>query len=322
MARKTNKTIMGVFFFVFILMIGFIAFSVTTLKSLKKSSPLALKNAPIAVIKVEGVIMESMPTIELLHTAEKDKKFKAIIMRINSPGGAVGPTQEIYEEMRRIDENVKPVYASFGSVAASGGYYLGAGARKIYANAGAITGSIGVIMNFLNLSKLFDYLKVDPKVVKAGRYKDLGNTNREMTAEEKLLLKGMLDQVHTQFKNDILKTRKDKLKGDINEMAQGQIFSGEEALNLGLVDALGGLYVAGREIHKELKLEEKFGLKVVEKKKKVGLREIIEQMESVTDLSGLLSGLLSRDLVDSGMTKKFNIDMFRRYTPVPMYLMP
>ena len=143
-----------------------------------------------------------------------------------------------------------------------------------------------------------------------------------MTAEEKLLLKGMLDQVHTQFKNDILKTRKDKLKGDINEMAQGQIFSGEEALNLGLVDALGGLYVAGREIHKELKLEEKFGLKVVEKKKKVGLREIIEQMESVTDLSGLLSGLLSRDLVDSGMTKKFNIDMFRRYTPVPMYLMP
>jgi protease-4 len=85
--------------------------------------------------------------------AEKDKKIKAIILRVNSPGGAVGPTQEIYEEVRRIDENEKPVYASFGAVSASGGYYIGAACRKIFANAGALTGSIGVIMNFMNLSK-------------------------------------------------------------------------------------------------------------------------------------------------------------------------
>ncbi len=317
MSRKTNKTIMGIFFVVFVLMIGFITFSVTTLKTLKKSDNLLkFENASIAVIKVEGVIMESIPTIKLLHQAEKEKKYKAIIMRINSPGGAVGPTQEIYEEMRRIDKDVKPIYASFGSIAASGGYYLGAGARKIYSNAGAITGSIGVIMNFMNLEELFDYLKVDPSVIKAGRFKDIGNTNRQMTLEEKKLLEGMLTKVHDQFKKDILATRKDKLKKDINILAQGQIYSGEEAFDLGLVDSLKGLYAAAREIHEELEIEDEFGINFVEKKKKATLREILDKMESSSSIGDLISKFMG------GGSPDLNFESFRARTPVPMYLMP
>lgn len=309
---------MGLFFAVFVLMIGFITFSVTTLKTVKKSSILMKTDAPIAVIKIEGVIMESIPTIKLLQQAEKEKKFKAILLRVNSPGGAVGPTQEIYEEIRRIDTDVKPVYSSFGSIAASGGYYIGAATRKIYSNAGAITGSIGVIMNFLNLEKLYEYLKVNPKVVKAGRFKDIGNSNRDMTPEEQRLLNEMLETVHVQFKNDIVKTRKDKLKAPIDEVAQGQIYSGEEAFNLGLVDSLKGLYAAAREIHEELELEEEFGIKFVEKKKKATIREILEKMESVTDIN-----LISKFLNISEMPiKNLQLEIFKPSTPIPMYLMP
>ena len=134
--------------------------------------------------------MDSNKIVRKLLIAEEDESLKALIVRIDSPGGAVGPTQEIYDEIIRIDKN-KPVYASFGSVAASGGYYIGAAARKIYANKGTITGSIGVIMQFVDLSKLYEYLKFGHKRL-SRLYKDIGSPNRPMTKKEKELLAGTI----------------------------------------------------------------------------------------------------------------------------------
>ena len=251
----------------------------------------------IAVVEVNGVIMESKKTIELLEKAHEDKTTKAIIMRVNSPGGAVGPTEEIYEEIRRIDElytssegkEGKPIYASFGSVAASGGYYIGAATRRIYTNAGTMTGSIGVIMHFLNNSKLMEWAKLKPYNIKSGRYKDIGNGGRDMTDEERDMLEGMVAGVHDQFRKDILRTREKKIKGDLVELSQGQIFSGRQAVEFGLADKIASLWEAGREIHEELKLEGKFGLKFIKKKKKPKIFELVDNLdEAITDVRSMI----------------------------------
>jgi protease-4 len=211
--------------------------------------------------------------------AENSKDIKAIILRIDSPGGAVAPTQEIYEEVRRIDEK-KPIFASFGTVAASGGYYIGAATRKIWANAGTLTGSIGVIMQMADLSELFKWAKYKPEVIKAGRYKDIGSPNRSMTSEERMVLTDLLAGTHKQFMDDISAVRKDRLKKDISELAQGQIFHGSEAKELGLVDEVGSLWQAGRSIHKEMKLKGEFGLRFLKPtKKKFSLSDFLQQTE-------------------------------------------
>lgn len=237
------------------------------------------KSAAIAVISIENEIMESKKVVEMLFEAEEDKKIKAIILRIDSPGGAVAPTQEIYEEVRRIDK-IKPVYASFGTVAASGGYYIGSAARKIWANSGTLTGSIGVIMQMADLSELFKWAKFKQETIKAGRYKDIGNPGRPMTDEERMFLTDLLAGTHKQFMDDIMAVRKDRLKKPITELAQGQIFHGYEAKELGLVDEVGSLWQAGREIHKELKLKGKFSLRYLKpQKKKFSISELLQDTE-------------------------------------------
>lgn len=266
MTRERTKGIVGIFILITVLFFIFIIFAFYTVSQLKQTSDMSSDwmnsqaNAPIAVIPVEGEIRESRKVIEMLLDAEKDKKIKAIIIRVDSPGGAVGPTQEIYEEIRRIDEK-KPIYSSFGTVAASGGYYIGAATRKIYANSGTLTGSIGVIMQLTDLSELFKFAKVKQETVKAGRYKDIGSPSRSMTDEERMLLNDLLADTHKKFREDITAVRGDRLKIDITELAQGQIFSGDQALKAGLVDEIAGLWKAGRAIHKELKFEGEFGMR-------------------------------------------------------------
>ncbi len=259
MSREKSRGIVGIFVLTTALFVVFLLFAFYTVSNLRDTSDLSARalrddeDGPIAVITIEGAIMESKKVVQLLLAAEEEDAIKAIILRIDSPGGAVAPTQEIYEEVRRIDAK-KPVYASFGSIAASGGYYIGAAARKIYANPGSLTGSIGVIMQTADLSELFAFAKVKPGVVKAGRYKDLGSPHRPMTEEEQKLLTDSLASTHRQFINDIVKVREDRLQKKPEEFAQGQIFNGEEALAMGLVDELAGLWEAGRRVHKELKL--------------------------------------------------------------------
>jgi protease-4 len=292
MSESRKRGVVGLVGLIGVLFFIFLAFSVMMLNSVKMSdeeftsSVIGNQNAPIAVVKVEGVIMDATKTVEELIMAEEDKTVKAIIVRIDSPGGVVGPTQEIYEEMVRIDE-VKPVFASFGSVAASGGYYIGAAARKIYSTPGVMTGSIGVIMQFMDLSQLYEWAKVKPETIKAGTFKDIGSPSRAMTEDEKKLMSKMLDVVHKQFRDDIMKRRGDRIKGDIAQIAQGQIYSGTEALELGLVDELAGMWEAGRKIYKDLDLSKdgKFGLRVIKKKDKFSWGDFLENVEgSVKDL--------------------------------------
>ncbi|MDP7320271.1 MAG: signal peptide peptidase SppA [Bacteriovoracaceae bacterium] len=292
MSSQRSKGIVGIFVLITVLFVIFLIFAFYTVSSLRDSDrvmdSMSGKNGPIAVVEVEGVIMDSKDTIKKLLKAEQMETIKAIIVRVNSPGGAVGPTQEIYEEIRRIDKK-KPVYASFGTVAASGGYYIGAACRKIFSNAGAMTGSIGVIMNFMNLKELYKWAKIEPEIIKAGKYKDIGNSAREMTQEEKLLLSEMTENVHEQFILDIFKVREkriiDGMEG-LRKYAQGQIFSGQGAKERGLVDDIAGLWEAGRKVHAELKLKENFGLKFIKLKKDFELADVLGGIEqSVKDFN-------------------------------------
>ena len=282
-SSKNNKAIFGIFAMVFVFFVILIVFAFYTMNAFNETSN-AEKNsnrAHIGVIEVEGVIMDSKDTVDLLQTAEEDKQIEAIILRVNSPGGAVGPTQEIYEEIQRIDK-IKPIYASFGGIAASGGYYIGSGTRKIWASPGTLTGSIGVIMEFMDLSKLYEFAKVAPQTVKAGRYKDAGNPARALTAEESDMMNKLIAGVHKQFKDDILKRRASKIKGNIEEIAQGQIFSGEVAKEIGLVDEMGRLSTAGRAIQKTLKpssAKDEFALKFIKKKKNASFLDLLGSLD-------------------------------------------
>lgn len=285
MSRERSKGIVGIFILVTVLFLLFIVFAFYTVSQLKESTSMGEslvnegKNSPIAVITIENEIMESKKIVEMLLAAEEEKSIEAIILRIDSPGGAVAPTQEIYEEVRRIDKK-KPIYASFGSVAASGGYYIGAACRKIWANAGTLTGSIGVIMQTADLSELFKWAKVKPEVIKAGLYKDIGSPSRAMTEQERQILTDLLAGTHKQFREDILAVRKDRLKKDIIDLAQGQIFHGTEAKEVGLVDEVGSLWQAGRAIHKEMKFKGKFSLRYLKpQRKKFTLTELLQDTE-------------------------------------------
>lgn len=295
MSRERSKGIVGIFALITVLFVVFMVFAFFTISSLRNTSDLSSKamkgdeDGQIAVITIENAIMESKKIVQLLHAAEEEESIKVILLRIDSPGGAVAPTQEIYEEVRRIDKK-KPVYASFGSIAASGGYYIGAAARKIYANPGSLTGSIGVIMQFADLSELFAFAKYKPDLIKAGKYKDIGSPNRPMTDEERSILTASLAVTHKQFINDIVKVREDRLLKKPEEFAQGQIFNGEEALAIGLVDELAGLWEAGRRIHKEQKLKGEFGLRFLKpKKKRMSFSDLLsEGEETLSDIRGAL----------------------------------
>ena len=194
----------------------------------------------VGVVELTGVIMDSKKFLKQLDKMEEDDDIKAVVVRLNSPGGAVGPSQEIYDAVKRFK---KPIIASMGSIAASGAFYVAMGASKIFANAGTITGSIGVIMEFANLEKLYEWAKIKRYVLKTGKFKDAGSEYREMTPEERALLQGMIDDVLVQFKQAVATGR--KLPFDqVTAIADGRIFSGSQAKGLKLVDELGGLHEA------------------------------------------------------------------------------
>jgi len=195
----------------------------------------------IAIVEVKGVITQSSGVIEELQQYLADDGVKAIILRVDSPGGGVGPAQEIYREIIRIrSTSKKKVVTSMGSVAASGGYYIACASDRIVANPGTITGSIGVIMQFSNLEELLKKIGVKGVVLKSGEHKDIGSPFREMTPEEKRIMQEVLDNVHQQFIQAVADGRKLE-RAKVAQIADGRILTGEQAKNLGLVDQLGNL---------------------------------------------------------------------------------
>ncbi len=191
----------------------------------------------VAVIELNGVIFDSKKILKKFEDYADDDEVKAIVLRINSPGGAVAPSQEIYEVVKKYK---KPVIASIGSLGASGGYYIACGAKKIFANPGSLTGSIGVIMEFANLEKLYDWAKIKRYSIKTGKFKDTGAEYRDMTSEDKALLQEMVDDVLVQFKKAVAEGRKLSL-AQVSLVADGRIFSGNQAKTAKLVDELGTL---------------------------------------------------------------------------------
>lgn len=193
----------------------------------------------VGIIEVSGVISDSKNIIHHLKQFRDDPSIKAIVLRIDSPGGAVGPSQEIFREVRKTI-NTKTVIASMGTVAASSGYYIASGANGIVANAGTITGSIGVIMAFSNFKEIIRKIGLVPIVIKSGEYKDMGSPTREMTSNEREILQGLVDAVHRQFVRDVAEGR-NLDTGKVSALADGRVYTGEQAKALGLVDRIGNL---------------------------------------------------------------------------------
>jgi len=193
----------------------------------------------IGIVEVHGPIIASEAILRHLKAFREDEGIKAVVVRIDSPGGGVGACQEIYQAIKRT-AGQKPVVASMGGVAASGGYYIAAAAPYIMANPGTITGSVGVIMGYTNVESLLEKIGVYPVVIKSGKYKDTGSPTRKLTAEERQLLQGLSDDLHTQFIEDIASGRQMEV-AKVKAMADGSVFSGKTARSYGLVDRLGNL---------------------------------------------------------------------------------
>jgi protease-4 len=197
----------------------------------------------VALVKLQGVILDSRKTIDQLERYAKDNRVKAIVLRVDSPGGGVAASQEIYQEIKRLrEEKKKVVVVSMGSVAASGGYYVACAADRIFANPGTVTGSIGVIAEWYNYRGLLDWAGLKPEVIKSGPLKDIGSPAREMTEEERQFLQGMVDRLYSQFVGAVVEARAGKQGLDeakIRALSDGRVFTGDEAVQTGFADELG-----------------------------------------------------------------------------------
>lgn len=194
----------------------------------------------VGLVDVLGAIEESEPVVDQLDRMERDSSVRAVVVRLDSPGGGVAASQEIYEAVRRVRDAGKPVVASLGGVAASGAYYVACAADSIVSNPGTLTGSIGVIMTFPNTEELFRKVGLRFDVVKTGKFKDIGSMSRPMTDDERRLLEEVLGNVYEQFVDAISEGRGLE-RAEILPLADGRIFSGDQALEYGFVDRMGDL---------------------------------------------------------------------------------
>ncbi len=233
MKMRTVYLFMGIS--IFIIVLFFV--SVLLAKLLSGENNSFSLGEEIGVVEVKGLIVDSHEYIIQLNKFRDNKRIKAVVLRIDSPGGVVGPTQEIYEEVKKFVLK-KPLIVSMGSVAASGGYYIAAPATKIVANPGTITGSIGVLMKLSNIQGLLGKVGLKSFVLKSGTFKDTGSPVRPMTKEDRRILQEVIDSLHGQFVTAVSEGRKISIE-EVRKIADGRIFSGEQALQQKLVDRLG-----------------------------------------------------------------------------------
>ena len=239
----------------------------------------------VAVVDIRGVISGSDETIKLIHTYRDDPSIKAIVVRIDSPGGSVAPVQEIYSELKKVE---KPIVASMGGSAASGGYYVACAADTIFANPGTLTGSIGVIMQFTQLKGLYDKVGLGHRVIKSGDFKDTGSPFRDLTEQERTVLQSTVDDVYNQFVDTIFEARGNLLtRAEIVELADGRIYSGRQALDSKLLDQLGNLPDAIKTAGALAGIEGK--PKVVRKEKKTSLLEQLAGVKQISPLNEMFS---------------------------------
>lgn len=258
--KKVCFVITGLLFFLIALSIVIALF--------QKNLPLKGK---IALIRVEGPILDSKKTVDEIKEYVKNASIKAIVLRVDSPGGAVAPSQEIYEEVKRAVTK-KKIIVSMGSIAASGGYYIAAPSTRIIANPGTLTGSIGVILEIPNMEGLMNKIGIKTVVIKSGKYKDIGSAFRGIKKEEREILQGVIDNVHEQFIKAVSEGRNLTIE-EVKKIADGRIFTGEQAVGYGLVDELGSLEDAIRIAAKLVGI--KGEPEVVTKKERFSLIDIL-----------------------------------------------
>jgi protease-4 len=204
---------------------------------------LSLGRYNIGLVEITGLITSPSRYVEYFKKLEKDPRINAVVVRINSPGGGVAASQEIFDAIDRLRKKGKPVVVSMGAVAASGGYYIACAADKIVADPGTITGSIGVLVEITGVEKLMEKIWVRVEVIKSGKHKDIGSPFRPMTKEERKLLEGVVLDIYDQFL-EVVSERRGIPMDSLKAIADGRLFSGRQALKLGLVDSLGSLEVA------------------------------------------------------------------------------
>jgi protease-4 len=251
--------------------------------------------AKVAVVEVQGVIgvgtdrgLDTEAIIRTLGEYRDDPAVRAVVLRIDSPGGVVAPTQEIFTAVRRLREAKKPVVASLGSVAASGGYYVAVSADRIFASPGTLTGSIGVVMQLANVEGLLKKVGVEYVVVKAGAYKDAGNFARAMTPEERRILQSLLDDVYDQFITAVAEGRGLEIR-TVRRFAEGRIYSGRQAHGLKMVDDLGGLEDAIEAAAKMAGLPPK--PKVLYPRRRFSFRELLRNEWGLGPVSSMLPAM-------------------------------
>jgi protease-4 len=238
MAMKTHPLLNGCLITILVVLF-FVGVSVIAFKFMGKDKMALVSKEKVGVVEIKGLITDSRAALKQLDRFKEDPAIKAIVVRINSPGGAVGPSQEILREIEKVRQK-KKIVASLGTVAASGGYYIACGADLIMANRGTATGSIGVIMQFTNAEALTKKIGLDFFTLKSGRYKDVGSPFRSMTPEEREYMQHLLDNIYQQFLSDVARNRKIPLE-KLKSLAEGKVYTGEEAKQIGLVDEFGNL---------------------------------------------------------------------------------
>jgi len=199
----------------------------------------ASSHGNIGIVEINGIILSSKKIIQDIKTFRDDDSIKAIILRIDSPGGGIGPSQEIYREVMKTKRD-KKIITSMGSVAASGGYYIASATNKIIANAGTLTGSIGVIMEYANIEEIAKKIGISPVVIKSGKFKDIGSPLRALNDSERKILQDLVNELHLQFVNDAAKARGIDVETMLT-LADGRVYTGQKALDLNLIDRLGNL---------------------------------------------------------------------------------
>ncbi|MDH5638225.1 MAG: signal peptide peptidase SppA [Nitrospinota bacterium] len=279
-STKSILSFFGIMTLVFVVGVSLIIFSA--------GDGIDISGDKVALVRVEDMILDAEKVNRQIKKWSEDDSVKAIVLRINSPGGAVAPSQEIYQEVERAAA-IKPVVASMGAMAASGGYYVAAPCETIYANPGTVTGSIGVIMNLSNIEKLMEKIGMSPMVIKTGKFKDIGSPYRPMSKEEHELLQNVADDILVQFIEDVAKGRGMDLDY-VRSLADGRIFTGRQALDLKLVDKLGNLRDAIEAAARMAKMDP--DPDVVEDEEKRGLVKYLLDEDASLALSraGLTSG--------------------------------
>lgn len=271
-----------------VIMVAFFLLVLWTTKGVV-TGPSVYHGDKVGVVEVKGPITEPESTIKTLRDFRYNQKIKAVVIRINSPGGAVGASQELYEEILRLNKE-KPVVASLATVAASGGYYTSLGARYIVANPGTVTGSIGVIMKVPNIGALLEKLGIKTTVVKSGTFKDLGSITRDMTEDERALLQGVMQDIQRQFVTAVAKSRK-LSEEQVSTIADGRIMTGHQALDAKLVDELGNFSVAVDKAANLAGIEGRPEL-VYPKRDRLSIMRELLQEEGAKTLSNILRQLL------------------------------